>query len=163
MTNREWEIIGVPFDFGSEHEGTSQAPEAIRAAGLTRRVEHLRTLGIAIVERGDVEPPGQVDLGRTPTGLAEMMAYAPALAPTRHPTLNDWASLRFAARRSRMLPRGRTPSSSRSTSMCWIQRSLRVSITRSWVALRLAREPSSWSKRTCSRSSPSSSWSRSIQ
>ena len=80
MEGRKWEIVGVPFDSGSEHEGTGKAPGAIRTAGLTRRVEHLRSLGIDIVDRGDVEPPGEVDPGRTPTGLAEMMAYAPALS-----------------------------------------------------------------------------------
>ena len=79
MQERKWEIVGVPFDFGSEHQGTGQAPEAIRAAGLTQRVEHLRSLGIDIVDRGDVEPPGPVDTERRPVGLAEMVAYTPTL------------------------------------------------------------------------------------
>jgi len=79
MLERKWEIVGAPFDFGSEHQGTGEAPEAIRAAGLTRRVEHLRSLGIDILDRGDVDPPGRIDPERRPTGLGEMVSYAPVL------------------------------------------------------------------------------------
>ncbi len=79
MQRRKWEIFGAPFDHGSEYEGTGSAPEAIRAAGLMRRVEHLRSLGIDVTDQGDVQPAGGRDSKVTPRGLAEMLGYAPAL------------------------------------------------------------------------------------
>jgi arginase len=79
MQGRKWEIVGAPFDFGSEHRGTAKAPGAIRSAGLTRRVKHLRSLGIDIVDRGDVEAPVPGDPECLPKGLGEMREYAPAL------------------------------------------------------------------------------------
>ena len=79
MMNRRWEIIGAPFDFGTSYKGSHKASEAIRAAGLTRRVEHFNSLGIDVVDGGDVEPQVSQGPERIPTGLNEMMAYAPAL------------------------------------------------------------------------------------
>ena len=79
MASRKWQILGVPFDLGSEHEGTAAAPKAIRTAGLTRRVEHLRSLGIDLDDLGDVEPPARSGSKATPRGVEEMMEYAPAL------------------------------------------------------------------------------------
>ena len=80
MDERRWEILGVPFDFGSECEGTGQAPEAIRAAGLSRLVEHLCSLGFEVADRGDIALPERVDGGCRPQGLEEMKVFAPALA-----------------------------------------------------------------------------------
>jgi len=79
MMDRSWEIIGAPFDFGTSHKGSHKAPEAIRAVGLTRRVEHFNSLGIDVVDGGDVEPQASRGPERIPTGLNEMMAYAPLL------------------------------------------------------------------------------------
>ena len=79
MKPRKWQILGVPFDLGSEHEGTAAAPKAIRSAGLTRRVEHLRSLGIDLDDLGDVEPPARSGSKATPRGVEEMIEYAPAL------------------------------------------------------------------------------------
>jgi arginase len=91
MQGRKWEILGVPFDSGSEYEGTGKAPEAIRTAGLTRRVEHLQSLGISVADRGDVEPPGQVSSDRKPAGLEEMLQYAPSLVAHLEVSLSDGA------------------------------------------------------------------------
>jgi len=91
MQRRKWEIFGVPFDHGSEYEGTGGAPEAIRAAGLTRRVEHLRSLGIDVADQGDVQPPGERDSEATPRGLAEMLEYAPTLVRTLEASRDEGA------------------------------------------------------------------------
>jgi arginase len=77
--NRRWEIIGAPFDFGSSHKGGSKAPAAIRAAGLTRRLSHLKSLGVDVVDHGDIQPPAASGSEKRPRGLDEMMAYAPSL------------------------------------------------------------------------------------
>jgi arginase len=77
--NRRWEIVGAPFDFGSSHKGSHKAPEAIRAAGLTRRLNHFTSLGIDVIDGGDVEPSVCSSLQKTPLGLNEMMVYAPTL------------------------------------------------------------------------------------
>ena len=79
MGQKKWRILGVPFDLGSEYDGTGAGPEAIRAAGLTRRVKHLHSLGIDIDDLGDVEPPAAVDPESTPKGVKEMMEFSPAL------------------------------------------------------------------------------------
>jgi arginase len=79
MMNRRWEIIGAPFDFGSSHKGSEKAPAAIRDAGLTRRVRHFNSLGIDVVDGGDVELQIPSSPQKIPRGLSEMMAYAPAL------------------------------------------------------------------------------------
>jgi len=79
MQSRKWEIFGVPFDHGSEYEGTGAAPEAIREAGLTRRVERLRSQGIDVADRGDIQPPAGSASEDSPKGLTEMLEYAPAL------------------------------------------------------------------------------------
>ena len=79
MMNRTWEIIGAPFDFGSSHKGSHKAPAAIRAAGLTRRFRYFRSLGIDMVDRGDVKLSGSGGSDRVPRGLDEMMEYAPSL------------------------------------------------------------------------------------
>jgi len=91
MPGRKWEIIGVPFDRGSEYEGTGKAPDAIRAAGLTRRVEHLRSLGIDIADRGDVELQSEVSPECPPMGLGEMLQYAPVLVAQLESSLSEGA------------------------------------------------------------------------
>jgi len=91
MQARKWEIVGAPFDSGSEYEGTGDAPEAIRTAGLTRRVEHMRSLGVDIVDRGDVTPPTEVDPDCDPKGLREMLQYAPSLAAALTSSLGEGA------------------------------------------------------------------------
>jgi arginase len=91
MQAKKWEIVGAPFDSGSEYEGTGDAPRAIRTAGLTRRVEHLRSLGIEISDRGDVEPERGASPEGRPKGLAEMMAYAPSLAAELASSLGEGA------------------------------------------------------------------------
>jgi arginase len=88
MMGRRWEIVGAPFDFGSGHEGTGTAPEAIRAAGLTRRLEHLTSLGFEIIDHGDVAPPDPIDPEARPKGLPEMRSYAPRLGARLEDALN---------------------------------------------------------------------------
>ena len=77
--NRRWEIIGAPFDFGTTHKGSHKAPEAIRAAGLTRRLNHFTSLGMDVIDGGDVEPTVCSGSKTPPVGMNEMMAYAPPL------------------------------------------------------------------------------------
>jgi len=91
MQGRTWQIIGAPFDLGSEHEGTGQAPAAIREAGLTRRVEHLRSVGFDVADCGDALPPKSIDPERSPRGLEEMLAYAPSLVARLREPLNESA------------------------------------------------------------------------
>jgi len=79
MQPKKWEILGAPFDHGSEFEGTGAAPEAIRAAGLTKRVEYLRSQGIDVTDLGDIRPPMGPASEDSPKGLTEMLKYAPSL------------------------------------------------------------------------------------
>lgn len=79
MMNRGWEIVGAPFDFGSAHKGSEKAPAAIRTGGLTRRVRHFNSVGIDVVDGGNVEPQVPCCSDKIPRGLDEMVAYAPAL------------------------------------------------------------------------------------
>lgn len=79
MTVRRWEIIGAPFDLGSARPGSKDGPAAIRAAGLTRRIQYLNTLGVDIVDGGDVEAPQPSNSEKRPKGLVEMIDYAPSL------------------------------------------------------------------------------------
>jgi arginase len=50
----EIDIIGVPLDFGTDKRGVDLGPDAIRYAGLHRRV---RELGHSVKDRGDVPVP----------------------------------------------------------------------------------------------------------
>jgi len=79
MINRRWEIIGAPFDFGTTYKGSHKAPEAIRVAGLTRRLNHFTSLGMDVIDGGDVEPTVCSSSKTIPVGMNEMMAYAPPL------------------------------------------------------------------------------------
>jgi len=79
MQDRNWEIVGAPFGFGTSHAGTEKAPVAIRDAGLARIVESLRSSGIGVADGGDVEPEASRGSERMPNGLDDMTAYAPAL------------------------------------------------------------------------------------
>jgi len=79
MEDRRWEIIGAPFGLGTSYPGTEKGPAAIRDAGLKRIVEYLSSSGVELVDGGDVEPEASRGSGRMPTGLDQMMAYAPAL------------------------------------------------------------------------------------
>jgi arginase len=47
-------IIGVPLDLGGNRRGTDMGPSAFRIAGLA---EQLTTLGIKVVDKGDVPSP----------------------------------------------------------------------------------------------------------
>jgi arginase len=47
-------IIGVPLDLGGNRRGTDMGPSAFRIAGLA---EQLATLGVKVVDKGDVPAP----------------------------------------------------------------------------------------------------------
>lgn len=79
MRKRKWQIIGAPFDLGSRHQGSGDAPEAIREAGLTRILKYLRTQGIEVEDGGDIKVPELVKTDCKPTGSEEMIAYAPLI------------------------------------------------------------------------------------
>jgi arginase len=50
----EIDIIGVPLDFGTDKRGVDLGPDAIRYAGLHRRI---RELGHTVKDRGDIPVP----------------------------------------------------------------------------------------------------------
>ena len=79
MKNKKWQILGAPFDLGSTHQGSGEAPGALREAGLTRILQHLRTQGIDVEDRGDIRMPKHGQSDCIPTGLEEMRTYAPLL------------------------------------------------------------------------------------
>jgi arginase len=56
------DIIGVPLDFGTDKRGVDLGPDAIRYAGLHRRI---RELGHGVKDRGDVAVPirDELDVG----------------------------------------------------------------------------------------------------
>jgi len=56
VSPRSIEILGVPFNSGGARDGVARAPAVLRAAGL---LDELRTAGLQVRDRGDVE------LGRT--------------------------------------------------------------------------------------------------
>lgn len=47
-------IIGVPLDLGGNRRGTDMGPSAFRIAGLS---EQLSSLGLTIVDKGDIQAP----------------------------------------------------------------------------------------------------------
>ena len=47
-------IIGVPLDLGGNRRGVDMGPSALRIAGLHEKIE---SLGVAVVERGDITAP----------------------------------------------------------------------------------------------------------
>jgi arginase len=47
-------IIGVPLDLGGNRRGTDMGPSAFRIAGIS---EHLSTLGLTVVDKGDILTP----------------------------------------------------------------------------------------------------------
>ena len=51
---RSVHIIGVPLDLGGNRRGTDMGPSAFRIAGLA---EQLATLGLTVVDKGDVPSP----------------------------------------------------------------------------------------------------------
>ena len=51
---RSVHIIGVPLDLGGNRRGTDMGPSAFRIAGLA---EQLATLGLKVVDKGDVPSP----------------------------------------------------------------------------------------------------------
>jgi arginase len=51
---RSAHIIGVPLDLGGNRRGTDMGPSAFRIAGLA---EQLATLGLEVVDKGDVPSP----------------------------------------------------------------------------------------------------------
>ena len=51
---RSVHIIGVPLDLGGNRRGTDMGPSAFRIAGLA---EQLATLGVTVVDKGDVPAP----------------------------------------------------------------------------------------------------------
>jgi arginase len=89
MKNKKWQILGAPFDLGSRHKGSGDAPAAIREAGLTRILPHLRTQGIEVEDRGDIRMPPHVTSDCIPTGLEEMITYAPLLMKSLDNILNN--------------------------------------------------------------------------
>ena len=47
-------LIGAPLDLGGARRGTDMGPSAFRIAGLA---EHLTTLGVTVVDKGDIASP----------------------------------------------------------------------------------------------------------
>ena len=47
-------IIGAPLDLGGARRGTDMGPSAFRIAGLA---EHLSTIGVTVVDKGDIAAP----------------------------------------------------------------------------------------------------------
>ena len=47
-------LIGVPLDLGGNRRGVDMGPSAIRISGLA---EQLATLGVAVVDKGDIPTP----------------------------------------------------------------------------------------------------------
>lgn len=88
MKNRKWEIIGAPFDHGSSHKGSGKAPEAIRAAGLTRRLDYLNSEGFDVIDASDIVPELSGVSSVKPSGLNELIAYAPAFMEKLDASLN---------------------------------------------------------------------------
>src|SRR5215218_10422077 len=73
-------IIGVPLDLGAGRRGVDMGPSAIRLAGLAER---LRSLGLEVVDAGDVPspPPETADAGHPQAHfLDEIMAACAHLA-----------------------------------------------------------------------------------
>ena len=66
-------LIGAPTDVGASERGASMGPEALRVAGLTRRLEEY---GLRVVDRGNLAGPANP--GRPPEvgyrHLAEVVA-----------------------------------------------------------------------------------------
>jgi arginase len=52
--HRPVHIIGVPLDLGGNRRGVDMGPSALRIAGLHEKIE---SLGVAVVERGDIASP----------------------------------------------------------------------------------------------------------
>jgi len=48
-------LIGAPTDVGASERGASMGPEALRVAGLARRLEEY---GLKVVDRGKLAGPG---------------------------------------------------------------------------------------------------------
>ena len=52
--NKPVHIIGVPLDLGGNRRGTDMGPSAFRIAGIS---EQLSTLGLSVVDKGDILTP----------------------------------------------------------------------------------------------------------
>jgi arginase len=89
MKTKKWVIIGAPFDRGTAHRGAEAAPQAVRSAGLTRRIDYLAGLGYEITDGGNVDSPETPRTETLPTGIADMPAYAAALVERLDGPLRD--------------------------------------------------------------------------
>ena len=93
---RSVHIIGVPLDLGGNRRGTDMGPSAFRIAGLA---EQLTTLGVKVLDKGDVPSPIQPPSGchfhpRCP--IAEKPRCENEAPQLREVTSNHWASCHFA-------------------------------------------------------------------
>jgi arginase len=79
LPGREVVVIGVASSAGTHHAGQERAPAALRAAGL---VDRLRSVGIPVVDRGDVVGSTFVpdDVPSTARNLDRVVAVAAATA-----------------------------------------------------------------------------------
>ena len=84
----KWEVIGAPYNRGSSHKGSKDAPAAIRAAGLTRRVDYLTTQGFTVADGGDVLLENSPRSDASPKGGANLAAYAESIKRLNQPLLN---------------------------------------------------------------------------
>ncbi len=78
---RAYEIIGAPFDLGSQTLGASAAPAVLREHGLVRRLERLKRRGIEVVDGGDVDAPTEGDDTTAPRNVDAFLSYCERLLP----------------------------------------------------------------------------------
>lgn len=80
MSERDFEIIGAPFDLTSHTRGCALAPATLREAGLAGRLNYLRKFGINAIDSGDVLP-SNTDLVDSPSPhfLEEFLSFGNAL------------------------------------------------------------------------------------
>jgi len=71
------EIIGVPVDAGASRRGSRQGPQAIRAAGLVKRIE---ALGYRVRDTGDIAVPAD---DASPAGPGRPHSFEMLLAGSR--------------------------------------------------------------------------------
>jgi arginase len=60
-------VLGAPIDMGASQRGTLMGPAALRTAGLLTLLE---SLGLAVIDHGDLSVAGMVDLSDPPPGKA---------------------------------------------------------------------------------------------
>ena len=94
-------LIGAPTDVGASERGASMGPEALRVAGLARRLEEY---GLKVVDRGNLAGPGNpgaAPLTSSATLIENGVRARSLRSGPRRRTFTVWIGS------SRMAPRGR--------------------------------------------------------